>query len=77
MQPQAPSTFSTPTLGTALVLIAPDGQQRTGREAGGACAAGELALVPPLLGSSQRLLNRDHHAVYYEVRSTGSALLPC
>ena len=29
--------------------------------------AGELALVPPLLGSSQTLLNRDHWAVYYEV----------
>ena len=29
--------------------------------------SGELALVPPLLGSSQRLLNRSHHEVYYEV----------
>jgi hypothetical protein len=29
--------------------------------------AGELAIVPPLLGSSQRLLNRDHHSVYYKV----------
>ena len=29
--------------------------------------AGELALVPPLLGSSQTLLNRNHWAVYYEV----------
>jgi hypothetical protein len=25
----------------------------------------ELALVPPMLGSSQRLLNRDHAATYY------------
>ena len=74
VQPQVPSTFSTATLGTALVLIAPDGRQSAGGEAGG--AAGELALVPPLLGSSQRLLNRDHRAVYFEVRSTGSALLP-
>ena len=31
--------------------------------------SGELALVPPLLGSSQRLLNRSHYEVYYEVTS--------
>jgi hypothetical protein len=30
-------------------------------------AAGELALVPPMLGTSQRLLNRDHKAVYFQV----------
>ena len=28
---------------------------------------GELTLVPPLMGSSQRLLNKDHFQVYYEV----------
>ena len=28
---------------------------------------GELAVVPPMLGISQRLLHRDHHKVYYEV----------
>jgi len=37
--------------------------------------AGELAVVPPLLGSSQTLLNRDHWAVYYEV-PTFAVLLP-
>jgi hypothetical protein len=26
----------------------------------------ELAINPPMLGSSQRLLNRDHFKVYYE-----------
>ena len=30
-------------------------------------AAGELALVPPMLGTSQRLLNRDHEEVYFQV----------
>ncbi len=30
-------------------------------------AAGELALVPPMLGTLQRLLNRDHKAVYFQV----------
>lgn len=28
---------------------------------------GELAVVPPMLGISQRLLHRDHHKVYYKV----------
>ena len=41
--------------------------------------AGEFAIVPPFLGSSQRLLNRDHYSVYYKVDSWGSAMqsYPC
>lgn len=27
---------------------------------------GECALLPPLLGSSTRLLNADHHKVYFK-----------
>lgn len=94
---QAPSTFSTPTLGAALCLLLPDGSQSLdfdmrcgggGSPAGGAgadaqtkesvpCkaagqpAAGELALAPPMLGTSQRLLNRDHHTAYFEVCTPG------
>ena len=30
-------------------------------------ATGELAIVPPMLGSSSRLLNRDHHGAYFQV----------
>lgn len=38
--------------------------------------AGEFAIAPPFLGSSQRLLNRDHHGVYYKVsRSISSSTL--
>ncbi|NOY28539.1 MAG: AMP-binding protein [Oligoflexia bacterium] len=57
LQPQAPATFSTPAVGTDLVLI----------DDSGALAAdeGELALLPPMLGSSNRLLKRDHHQVYF------------
>ena len=47
-----------------MLLLAAGGQSAHGE---GAEVAGELALVPPLLGASQRLLNRDHAAVYYEV----------
>ena len=31
--------------------------------------SGEVAIVPPLLGSSQRLLNKDHYEVYYQVKT--------
>lgn len=36
---------------------------------------GELALVPPILGASQRLLNRDHYQAYYQV--PGVVIRPC
>lgn len=43
------------------------GQQAAGRQQKKKGVSGELALVPPLLGSSQRLLNKNHYEVYYEV----------
>jgi len=55
-QPQAPATFSTPAFGCDFVILDDDGAPTT---------LGELALVAPMLGSSGRLLNRDHHAVYF------------
>ncbi|CAL8471383.1 g10925 [Coccomyxa elongata] len=64
LQPQCPSTFSTPTMGSNFVLLpAAGGQSMHGDWT---AVVGELAVVPPLLGSSQRLLNRDHHSVYYK-----------
>jgi len=57
MQPQAPSTFSTPAIGCRFVLLDERGQPSD---------EGEVGLVAPLFGSSQRLLNRDHAAVYFE-----------
>ena len=33
-----------------------------------ATVSGEFAIVLPFLGSSQRLLNRDHYSVYYKVQ---------
>jgi len=61
-QPQSPSTFSTPAIGCALHLLGDDGRP---------AVEGEVALVPPMLGSSNRLLNRDHHAVYFEGMPAG------
>lgn len=57
LQPQAPSTFSTPAMGCRFHLIDEEGR---------AVSEGEVALLPPMLGTSNRLLNRDHHAVYFE-----------
>jgi acyl-coenzyme A synthetase/AMP-(fatty) acid ligase len=79
LQAQVPATFSTPTVGAAPVLLLSDGRREEvvpvawstgdGEDcASGATAppaAGELALRPPLLGASQRLLNADHAAIYY------------
>jgi acetyl-CoA synthetase len=60
VQPASPATFSTPALGLDLVIL-----DENGREAGEG-ADGEVFLVPPSIGLSQSLLNRDHHEVYYD-----------
>jgi acetyl-CoA synthetase len=59
VQPASPSTFTTPSLGLDFVLL----DDRGGEVAEG--GMGELFLVPPSIGLSQALLNRDHHEVYY------------
>ncbi|HBP21294.1 MAG TPA: AMP-dependent synthetase [Planctomycetes bacterium] len=54
--PAAPGHFSTPACGLDLVLIDDEGQRGE---------RGEVFLVAPSVGLSQRLLNRDHHEVYF------------
>lgn len=81
LQPQTPATFSTPALGTRLFLLthsssssgdnsSSQGARREGdsisAHGSGECVAGELALGAPMLGVSQKLLNRDHADVYYK-----------
>jgi len=61
-KPSAPGTFSTPALGTQFVILDENGNQAD---------LGELFLVPPSMGLSRRLLNRDHHQVYYADCPTG------
>ena len=56
MLPSAPGTFSTAAVGSDFVIL---------DEGGGEAPFGELALLPPMLGSSNHLLNRDHHEVYF------------
>jgi acetyl-CoA synthetase len=56
LHPAIPGTFTTPALGLDLVLIDDEGK---------ASSEGEVFLRPPSVGLSTRLLNRDHHEVYY------------
>ena len=62
LQAASPATFTTPALGSRFVLLAETGQPTSN---------GEVFLVPPALGYSQSLLNRDHHEVYYQDTPTG------
>lgn len=57
VQENIPSTFSTQALGGAFVLLDQDGNS---------VDKGEVFLVPPILGLSSRLLNRDHHKIYFK-----------
>jgi acetyl-CoA synthetase len=57
VQPAYPATFTTPALGTEFVLLDQSGNESD---------IGEVFLIPPTMGFSNRLLNRDHHQVYYE-----------
>jgi len=60
LQPQSPATFSTPALGLDVAIL--DDEHRPVP----AGAEGELFVVPPSIGLSQRLLNRDHDAIYHD-----------
>ncbi|MEM1244272.1 MAG: AMP-binding protein [Pseudomonadota bacterium] len=57
LQSAAPATFTTPALGIDFVLLN-ENQQIS--------ANGEVALVPPSIGLSNTLLNRDHYSVYFK-----------
>jgi acetyl-CoA synthetase len=56
VQPSAPGTFSTPALGSDLVILDEQGKRAD---------CGEVFLIPPSMGLSEQLLDRDHHEVYY------------
>jgi len=56
VQPASPATFTTPALGTTITIL---------DDAGQPADEGELFIVPPTLGLSETLLNRDHDTVYY------------
>jgi acetyl-CoA synthetase len=60
LEPCAPTTFTTPALGVDFVILDEAGKPVAEGE------TGELFLLPPALGMSQRLLNASHDEVYYD-----------
>ena len=56
VQPCSLSTFSTPALGLDLVIFDEDDRS---------CDRGEVYIIPPSIGLSTKLLNKDHHQVYF------------
>jgi len=63
LQPNVPSAFTTPTPGLDFVIL---------DDAGRPADLGEVFLVPPSIGMSTRILNRDHDAVYFRDTPTGA-----
>jgi acetyl-CoA synthetase len=56
MQKAIAGTFSTPALGSAFVVLNENGQPTD---------KGEVFLIPPSIGLSKTLLNKDHYENYY------------
>lgn len=56
VQENIPSQFSTQTLGGEFVLLDEHGNNNS---------EGEVFLIPPILGMSTKLLNKDHYKTYY------------
>jgi len=67
VQPNAPSCFTTPAAGLDVEII--DAEGRPADE-------GELFIVGPSIGLSDRLLKGDHDATYYANTPTGRAGVP-
>lgn len=57
LQNNAPGTFTTPALGLDFCLLSEEGKESN---------TGEVFLIPPSMGLSLKLLNRDHHTVYFQ-----------
>ncbi len=57
LQPAYPSQFTTAAVGLDFVVLDDEGEK---------ARSGELFVVPPSIGLSTTLLNRDHHEVYFE-----------
>ncbi len=57
IQPNYPSTFSCQALGGSFVLLNENHEPDV---------LGEVFIIPPILGLSNRLINKNHHDVYYK-----------
>jgi len=63
-RPCVTGTFNTPTLGLDCIIL---------DEQGRPADSGELFLLPPSIGLSNSLLNKDHHEVYFAGTPRGPA----
>ncbi len=57
VQENMPSTFSTKALGSDFVLLGDDHKETS---------KGEVFLIPPIMGLSTELLNKNHQQIYYD-----------
>jgi acetyl-CoA synthetase len=64
LRPCVAGTFNTPALGLDFVILDEDGNPAD---------SGELFIVPPSIGLSNTLLNKDHHEVYFDGTPRGPA----
>jgi acetyl-CoA synthetase len=65
LQPASPATFTSPALGISFYLLKPDLKAALPGE------GGEVFIVPPSIGLTQKLLNKDHHEEYYKGNPPG------
>ncbi len=56
VQPCIPATFTTPALGLDFTILDADGHSAD---------EGEAFIIPPSIGLSTELLNKDHHQIYF------------
>jgi acetyl-CoA synthetase len=74
VQPNVPSMFSSPVLGSQLMVLDESGVTKDNGQYGrgpASSVSGEVALAPPCIGLSTHLLNRDHFKTYFEGMSSG------
>lgn len=59
LQPASPATFTTPALGLDICIL------KNNRDSAKPGEAGEVFIIPPSIGLTQKLLNKDHHEEYF------------
>lgn len=63
--PNFPAAFNTPAVGLDLVIVDPTDCDAEQHSTVPRASEGEVFLVPPSIGLSSRLVNRDHFETYY------------
>jgi acetyl-CoA synthetase len=59
VQPASPATFTTPAMGIDILVLDENNRQVDKNQ------MGEVYLIPPSIGLSQTLLNKNHEDIYY------------